>query len=435
MSRIGQSARMILAMVALFLAGCGLDSTAGRGGGDETGNGIAVVVATDDGRPAIGARASLRPANFLDGEDFSSGLDLVVGEDGRLVLPDGLGGEWKLEVRDSSGGAILDLDLTDRSPAAASLVLRPFGELQGYAGVASGGAMWKVSLRGTTRSVPLQADGTFQIPRVSPGTYRIVVARGADSGPVVELAGVVVESGRSGNVVAWTPSLVRDSLLVRAFLDSCGLKTTSVAMVARPANGRLETLDLDSIGLTSLHRSIGTLDFVVRLHLSGNPLRLLPEELGDMAALTELDASRTGIDSLPDALQRASWLRNWNLSFNAMRKLPAWLGSTRPFVLVLDSCGLDSIPEAVLWDSLVTLNLKNNRIREIPERMGDLSWLRMLILENNLLRQLPASLSRLDSLEFFTTFGNSICTVDPTLDTWMTSRFGPAWNAQQIGCP
>lgn len=77
--------------------------------------------------------------------------------------------------------------------------------------------------------------------------------------------------------------------------------------------------------------------------------------------------------------------------------------------LVLDSCGLEDLPEPVRkLKSLEALKLHGNRLETLPEWIGELRNLKWLFVQNNRLIRLPNSLGKLSSLESIKLYNNQI---------------------------
>ncbi len=89
------------------------------------------------------------------------------------------------------------------------------------------------------------------------------------------------------------------------------------------------------------------------------------------------------------------------LSHNRLRAVPESLGNlTSLRSLVLSHNRLRAVPESLgNLHSLLNLSLDNNQLRFLPESLGNLTSLTNLILRGNQLRVLPESLGNLASLE------------------------------------
>jgi internalin A len=97
----------------------------------------------------------------------------------------------------------------------------------------------------------------------------------------------------------------------------------------------LTELDLSRNQLASVPESLGNLTALTRLDLSRNQLASVPESLGNLTALTELELSRNQLASVPESLGNLATLRQLNLSSNQLTALPLRLadllaGSLKP---------------------------------------------------------------------------------------------------------
>lgn len=159
-------------------------------------------------------------------------------------------------------------------------------------------------------------------------------------------------------------------------------------------HNRMSTLP-DIVGvLTALvelnlsHNSIRTLPFSMRflvsletLNLSYNKLRTIPLELTMLGNLKVLDISHNRLRALPDVVSSLCNLEVLNASHNKLTELSASIGRLR---------------------RLQRLNVAHNRIRTIhPEVAGAQSLSHLFMNHNHQLRLLPSELSRLNHLSMF----------------------------------
>lgn len=120
--------------------------------------------------------------------------------------------------------------------------------------------------------------------------------------------------------------------------------------------------------LTTLPREICLLPLKILL-VSNNRLTQLPDELGRMDKLTELDASCNQITQMPNRMAELRQLR----------------------AILLRNNQLVYIPREVTSLQLVTLDVSGNRIGKLPTEMRHMSTLVNLELENNPLTCPPAN--------------------------------------------
>lgn len=150
--------------------------------------------------------------------------------------------------------------------------------------------------------------------------------------------------------------------------------------------------------LRELPDSVGGLDALVELDLHTNRLRRLPESIRFLGRLRRLRLQRNRLEALPDGLFGLSELRELALSENALRALP------------------ESI-EAL--DRLRVLHLRDNPLERLPHRIGRLVRLETLTLQRSdrsgpALAALPDAMRDLRSLRLLNVAGLSLnCVTEP----------------------
>ena len=174
--------------------------------------------------------------------------------------------------------------------------------------------------------------------------------------------------------------------------------------------------------LTSLPESIGSLQDLSELHVSSNQLNSLPESIGKLQALWWLDVSRNQLRSLPESIGKLQALERLYVSNNQLMSLPESIGKL-PNLWWLDASynQLTSLPEESIGDlqalsrldvsynqltslphlelgRLVGLRASGNRLKLLPESLGNLESLETLALGHNFLERLPENLRQLSNL-------------------------------------
>uniref|UniRef100_A0A8P4G0H2 Leucine-rich repeat-containing protein 40 n=1 Tax=Dicentrarchus labrax TaxID=13489 RepID=A0A8P4G0H2_DICLA len=234
----------------------------------------------------------------------------------------------------------------------------------------------------------------------------------------------------------------------------------------------LTTLDLHDNQLTSLPSALGELQELQQLRLSHNQLRSLPvevctlknlcsltlqqnlleslpEELGQLENLTELDLSNNHLNDLPSSLGCLICLQKLNLCNNKLSSMPSnvklldcsnnqltdipaslseMLAMEQLYLRHNKLCLLPKLPAPVLKELYVgnnqieqlemeqlacltaisLLELRDNKIKTLPEEITLLSTLTRLDLTNNDITTLPASLSLLPNLKVLLLEGNPL---------------------------
>ena len=161
----------------------------------------------------------------------------------------------------------------------------------------------------------------------------------------------------------------------------------------------LDSFDLSHNTLNSLPESIGNLPLLFSLDLSQNTLTSLPESIGNLQALEWLDLSHNTLTSLPVSIGHLEILQSLRLGNNQITSLPYSIGHLPALQsLFLENNQLTSLPDLKLG-KLIFLTASGNRLRRLPESLGNSKNLTTLALGNNFLKDLPENLTRLDRLE------------------------------------
>jgi tRNA A-37 threonylcarbamoyl transferase component Bud32 len=137
----------------------------------------------------------------------------------------------------------------------------------------------------------------------------------------------------------------------------------------------------------------GELKGTVRLNLSEN-LSQFPAEIFDLAdSLEVLDLSNNQLSELPQDLNRLKKLRILFCSNNAFTCLPPMLSLCQNLEMIgFKSNKITQVPASSLPLQTRWLILTDNRIKELPETLGQLESLEKLMLAGNQLTKLPQSI-------------------------------------------
>uniref|UniRef100_H2YRR4 PIF1/LRR1 pleckstrin homology domain-containing protein n=1 Tax=Ciona savignyi TaxID=51511 RepID=H2YRR4_CIOSA len=151
----------------------------------------------------------------------------------------------------------------------------------------------------------------------------------------------------------------------------------------------LERLSVNGCQLMRIEGRIIKLKYLTSLNLSNNKIKTLPEQLGSMACLHELDISENELTCFPKELcnpesQLCKTMTCLNLSKNQIELLPENFGE---------------------FSQLWSLNLSHNRLKILPKQIGNLKKLTKFNASNNNLKFLPFSFTSL-SLENLDLFMN-----------------------------
>ena len=185
--------------------------------------------------------------------------------------------------------------------------------------------------------------------------------------------------------------------------------------------------------LSYLPQEIGLLSQLEELQIVGNQLSSLPAEIVQLSNLQSLDLSSNQLSSLPAEIVQLSNLQSLNLSGNQLSSLPAEIGqlsnlqslivysnrlSGFPKVITqliklekldLDGAQISRLPaEIVQLKNLQSLDLRNNQLSIFPKEITQLSNLESLYLSRNQLSSLPTEITQLSKLITLDLRGNPI---------------------------
>jgi len=199
-----------------------------------------------------------------------------------------------------------------------------------------------------------------------------------------------------------------DRAVVRAILDKNGLKDMKVEDVAEfSRDGRVIVLNLNKRGISGVGigvfpPEIFKLTALRGLFLKGNALRELPAEIGSLSELIELNlADNNDLGKLPPEIGNLKNLRKLDIRF----------------------CGLTALPQEVgNLKNLDFLQMWGNGFVDLPYCVTELSSLKELYLNNNKLANIPYDIIKMDNLKYIDVQRNYLCNVLPEVETWLLSR-------------
>ncbi|XP_048133959.1 TMV resistance protein N-like [Rhodamnia argentea] len=144
----------------------------------------------------------------------------------------------------------------------------------------------------------------------------------------------------------------------------------------------LSSLKLEGQCIQELHPSIGEMAGLTHLSLRGcHSLEKLPDCIGSLRSLLELDLIHTGIIALPDSIGDLKKLEKMKLSFTQISELPNSIGGLESLlVLFLRDTKISQLPASTEYlKRLEYLNLANTMITELPKAIGKLENLERLV--------------------------------------------------------
>lgn len=184
----------------------------------------------------------------------------------------------------------------------------------------------------------------------------------------------------------------------------------------------LQVLNLHSNKIEALPNSLCNLKNLTTLTLYWNKLTALPHNIGDITALGALDVSNNLLTELPASIGNIQGLTILNLGHNHLKTLPRTLANlTKLVTLDVDDNSLEDLPEEIIspMKQLKFLHIQKNKIKALPENIGDNALLIELFASDNKLEKLPKSIGKLTNLEGLNVSTNFLRTL-PT-ELWLLS--------------
>ncbi|KAJ0639791.1 putative leucine-rich repeat domain superfamily [Helianthus annuus] len=171
----------------------------------------------------------------------------------------------------------------------------------------------------------------------------------------------------------------------------------------------VERIDLSYRQLPFVPEAFGKLRTLVSLNLSANKLTALPDSLAGLESLEELDVSTNLFESLPDAIGSLPHLQILNVSSNKLSSLPHGICKCRS-LLEFDA-SLNQIKRLPSKIGYGLVNLKKllmplNKLRSLPNSIGEMISLQILDVHFNELKGLPPSIGMLKKLEVLNVSSN-----------------------------
>lgn len=171
----------------------------------------------------------------------------------------------------------------------------------------------------------------------------------------------------------------------------------------------LRTLDLSENKFTRIPDDIGNFTLLKQLNISHNKLITLPETLGALIKLESLNASSNQIRSIPWSVSKLTRLKYINLSDNQITEFPIMFCYLNFLdVLDLSKNRITTIPDAAASLHVVELNLNQNQVSTISEKLVNCSRLKTLRLEENCLQlvAIPTNILKDSKISVLSVEGN-----------------------------
>ncbi|XP_039158289.1 TMV resistance protein N-like [Eucalyptus grandis] len=183
----------------------------------------------------------------------------------------------------------------------------------------------------------------------------------------------------------------------------------------------LSSLKLEGQCMRELNPSIGEMAGLTCLSLKGcNQLRILPESIGKLKSLLQLNLLYTRIKELPVSIEDLKRLEEMNLGFTQIRELPNSIGGLKSLLsLNLQHTKITELPASIGYlKRLECLFMAGSKIKELPKVIGMLENLRVLESRNckNLDGEIPSEIGRVSTLEVLDVSGSKVSRVPTTIN-------------------
>ncbi len=405
----------ILSILLLMYTGCTLstgDDIAGTGSQAGNGKVVATVLGPEE-IPVIGAEVYIRKSDFLkDTTEISSTKisDAITDSKGSFELDSVIPGTYFIEINDGIANALLMECVKESTSVADSnvtdlgnLVLQPVASFNGTVereNISDMVAIY-IQMYGLDRAQKADTSGKFLFTGVPSGMFALKITSSDSSLGIVDNETVKVDPAENVDIGRFSLPFEywRDTLVVRAILDSNGQFDVPVAEVITMKNGRIDVLNLTKKDIRRIPPIIKELR-ITQLYLAINSIDFLPLELGHLPSLGHLDLRRNKIRGIPPSIGNLKKLKYFDISENSMRMLH---------------------PEIGKCTSLEYLNLRQNEIKKLPGAVGYLVNLEFLDLSENSLDSLPAQITDLTELDFLSVNYNYLVSVPWHIEQWLDS--------------
>ncbi|VDO94300.1 unnamed protein product [Soboliphyme baturini] len=152
----------------------------------------------------------------------------------------------------------------------------------------------------------------------------------------------------------------------------------------------LRSLDISSNRIVELAQFIGQLDKLKKLNLNKNRLKSLPQEFTALVRLEVLTINNNELMSLPYGMCAFQNLKVLEISHNMLQEFPIIVCQMKQLdVLDLSMNKIESIPDGIEGLNAMELNMNQNQLRLVSERIVSCPRLKVLRIEENCLSLEP----------------------------------------------
>ncbi|XP_062412276.1 leucine-rich repeat-containing protein 40 isoform X1 [Sardina pilchardus] len=172
----------------------------------------------------------------------------------------------------------------------------------------------------------------------------------------------------------------------------------------------LDEIDLSNNQLAEVPDGLGNLTKLVKLNLSNNKLKNLSPAIRNMKNLRMLDCTNNQLESIPPVLAQMESLELLYLRHNRLCSLPELPQCKTLKELHVGNNQIAGIQSEYLkhLGALCVLELRDNKLKALPEEVTLLEGLERLDLTNNDLASLPCTLGNLPNLKSVSLEGNPL---------------------------
>jgi hypothetical protein len=293
---------------------------------------IAGIVTANDGTPVAGARVFIRKITYI--QDTASLVnevkpDAVTLSDGSFKLDSIVPDDYQIEVNDRDKYAKLiscnkALFITP-SISLGTIALLPVAGFYGTVDRINIPSTVRIyaQIYGLERVQQVDNIGEFYFAGLPAGIHIIRLLSSNGQFGIMERDTIEVKpaENRDAGTYLLPFDFYRDTMIVRALLDSNGLDTIPASAVIALRDGRVVDLNLTGLGISRITPAVMYLR-LRHLRLGENAIDSIPPEVGRIPSLTDLTLKRNVIVFLPGSIGDLSCLKHLDLSRNKLNSLP-----------------------------------------------------------------------------------------------------------------
>jgi len=174
----------------------------------------------------------------------------------------------------------------------------------------------------------------------------------------------------------------------------------------------LNFLDCSENMIESIPDSIGNLRMLKSFYAHNNYLRTLPPGFGSLQSLTGLFVQHNVIETLPAEIGDLSNLRQIYIGNNKLKQFPDTVVKLKKLSeLAAGSNRLESLPFGMGSMRISLLNLEYNKLKSIPDDLGNITTFTGLWLNGNNLQYIPESFRNLKGIRALYLHENNLTSV------------------------